>query len=375
MDRSVFSLSLLLCIFASLLLFIGCKEDTTNITQIVGPTDWLPPRLEWVTPPESELRGTVGIDITVQDSSVIDSVVLYVDGLRAQMTNQSPYRFEVITDSLEDDDHLLEARAWDQHGNMGVSTILRVIVMNGTPEGPRLIWVPDDYERIQDAINASQDYDTIRVRNGVYYETLNLFGKGIWLESENGPTHCTISGIASWNTILISSSVSLSTIRGFKLTGSQVVVRYDDGAQAILTNNVIISDTAWSLLYAGSSGGNIVNNLFAGTESQYAAIQLAYFWGAFENNILMDAATWALYDVAMNVNPVFHGYNCFWNNSENYGRFTPGIGEFEADPLLDSLTYELQTGSPCIDAGDSTFFDLDETRSDIGPGGGPLGYR
>jgi hypothetical protein len=368
-------LSKILLTSAFLSVFSACKTEKNYITNTTGPADWQPPAVSWQSVPDAEVRGTVGLDVTVRDSSTVAQVKLYVDGRDAQTLTTPPYRFSIVTDSLPDGVHLCEARAWDRYDNLGISPVLRVNVVNSVAQGPRLIWVPDNFALIQAAINASQDFDTIRVRDGIYYETLNTFGKGIWIESEHGPTECTISGIASWNTILISSSVSVATIRGFKLTGSQVVVRYDDGAQAILANNVVISDTAWSLLYAGSSGGNIVNNLFAGTQSEYAAIQLAYFWGAFENNIVMNTATWALYDVAMNVNPVFHGYNCFWNNGENYGRFTPGVREFEANPLLDSLTYNLLLGSPCIDAGDSTIFDLDETRSDIGPSGGPMGYR
>ena len=361
--------ALLISLVLTTLVLTACKEE--NNTYITSPEDWQPPVLTWLTPPESDVRGTVGIDVAVHDSSVIDSVVLYVDGLREQMTNQTPYRFEVITDSLEDDDHLLEARAWDEHGNMGVSTILRVRVMNGTPEGPRLIWVPDDYERIQDAINAAADYDTIRVRDGIYYETLNLFGKGIWIESENGPLHCTVDADSSSRVFEVPPSFTPATVRGFWLTGGNYLVSIDY-SMVFLFNNVFQSNTAQSLLISSYGGGNVVNNLFWGSNF---AVQLGYHWGAFLNNILQDVHDVALYNAANLRNPVTHGYDLFWMNSSNYAGFEPGEGDIEGDPLLDMTNGTLFAGSPAENAGHPDIFDTDSTRSDIGPFGGPYAYN
>ena len=82
-----------------------------------------------------------------------------------------------------------------------------------------------------------------------------------------------------------------------------------------------------------------------------------------------------MWNRALSGNPVFHGYNLFWQNGHDYAGFTQGPGEFNADPLIDLANGRLLPGSPCIDAGDPGFLDLDSSRSDIGPFGGPLGYR
>jgi hypothetical protein len=303
---------------------------------------------------------------------------LYVDGISKDSLTAYPYRFEVQTDSLEDGVHLLEARAWDEYGNCGISPILRIHVMNVPPAGPRLIWVPDSFATIQGAINASTDFDTIRVRDGTYYEVLNPFGKGIWLESERGPRFCTINGKGSWDAILIPSSRHPVTIRGFTWTGAVTVVRYDAGAQCLFTNNILLPDTdrvhdaTWTLLLTGSAGGNIVNNLFVGSNT---AVQISYFWGSFENNILQDATDIALWNSAVSYNPIFHGYNLFWRNHQNYNSgFSQGAGEFEADPMIDLTNGRLLPTSPCIDRGDPNIHDLDSSRSDIGPYGGLLAY-
>jgi parallel beta-helix repeat protein len=355
----------------SLLACLGCKEETTQVTQIVGPQDWRPPQVRWLAPPEAEIRGTVALDVSIIDSSTVPFALLYIDGIKRDSLTSTPWRFQVVTDSLTDGLHLLEVRAQDEFANEGVSPILRVDVMNGTPEGPRLIWVPDNFERIQDAINAATDLDTIRVRDGTYYETLNLFGKGIWIESEHGPLHCAIDDAGANNAFYVIGNSVLATIRGFWMTGSGFLIYLWYGGQANMRNNIMQSDTADGLLIALNSGGTVANNLFSGTGFP---VQLAYFWGDFFNNILQNAGEYAFWNSSTYGNPVVYGYNLFWNNTHDYGLFAPAITDVYGDPRLDLEQGRLLEGSPAVDAGDSTVFDRNGTRSDIGPFGGPLSY-
>ena len=135
-----------LCVLCVLLLTLsGCTTKKENITQVIGPTDWQPPVLSWTALPDAEVRGTVGLDVTVTDSSSIPVVKLYVDGALRDSLTSTPYRFSLHTDSLPDGVHLCEARAWDHYGNLGISPVLRVNVMNSMAQGPRLIWVPDSF--------------------------------------------------------------------------------------------------------------------------------------------------------------------------------------------------------------------------------------
>ena len=48
---------------------------------------------------------------------------------------------------------------------------------------PRIIQVPEDHARIQEAINASGNEDTVLIAPGVYREQLRLHGKQITLAS------------------------------------------------------------------------------------------------------------------------------------------------------------------------------------------------
>jgi hypothetical protein len=356
---------------AFLFLFSACKTEKNYITNTTGPADWQPPEVSWITPPESQLRGTVGIDVGVQDSSRIARTVLYFDGRAADSLIAAPWRFTLQTDSVAVGVHLLEARAWDEFTNMGVSPILRVYVASGIPEGIRLLWVPDDFTRIQDAINSAADFDTIRVRDGIYDETLNTFGKGIWIESEHGPTRCTINASGARSAFYIQGIREIVTIRGFRMTGGYYQVYFQDGFQANLFNNILVSDTAHSLLVTGDGSGRIYNNLFSGSRT---AAQIQNFWGDLYNNIVMNASNVGLWNASLDRNPLQYGYNLFWSNGEDYSRFEPGLGDLHSDPNLDLNNGRLLPGSPAINSGYPEILDLDSTRSDIGPFGGPFAY-
>jgi hypothetical protein len=362
-----------LWIIAVLGLLIGCTEK--HVTNNYGPVDWQPPVIDWLTQPDAEVRGTVGIDCRVVDSSAVASVELYLDGVLDTVTTEARPRFELVTDSLLDGVHWLEARAQDEYGNLEVSPILRINVANSIAQGPRLIWVPDNFARIQDAINAAIDFDTIRVRDGTYYETLNLFGKGIWLESEHGPTRCSVNGGDWHETVFLPPTEHTITLRGFTVTAGYIVTFVDDGSQVGLYNCIFAeyypADSSNFLLICGSVGGSIRNCLFMGSRT---AVQTFTFLGDIQNSVFLDTWNTALWNTGRGENPLAHIYNIFWNNGSDYNGFAQGIGEVVADPRIDLPGERLRPDSPCINAGNPAILDIDSSRSDIGPFGGPWAY-
>ncbi|MCX6600947.1 MAG: Ig-like domain-containing protein [bacterium] len=360
----------LLFIFVAACFVAGCKEE--NITQVVGPQDWQGPTVEWQSAMDAEVRGTVGLDVAVHDSSSILRVKLYVDGGENQTLTAPPYRFTVITDSLGDGVHLCEARAWDHYENLGISPVLRVNVANSIAQGPRVLWVPDSLATIQAAINAAQDFDTIRVSDGTYQEILNTFGKGIWLESEHGPQFCAINGSDSYNTLAIASGPRSCTVRGFHLTGAEIVVGLGDDCLADIFNNVMSSDTTKTgLIRSDYAGGLVHNNLFEGGQ---VGVDLGYTWGSSYNNIIRNCSRYGQWNAALYTNPLEYGYNLFWQNGSNYFNFEPGIGDVYGDPMLDLANGTLLPGSPALHAGNPEILNIDGSRSDIGPFGGPWAY-
>ncbi|MBK6766339.1 MAG: hypothetical protein IPG71_08485 [bacterium] len=262
-------------------------------------------------------------------------------------------------------------RATDEHGNLGISPILRINVSNSVAQGPRLIRVPDEFARIQDAINAATDFDTIRVRSGTYYETLNTFGKGIWLESEHGPMQTVIDANFSSRVVAVGPSHEKATIRGFWMINGNALVSTSD---AILDyfNNIVYSDSGSTNFVASYFGGDIHNNLFSGSN---AIVHIGYHWGTFFNNIIQNATEYGMWNAATFRNPLDYGYNVLWNNVQNYAFFEVGVRDINSDPLLDLTQGSLGNNSPALNAGHPQILDIDGTRSDIGPFGGPYAYQ
>ena len=117
------------------------------------------------------------------------------------------------------------------------------------------IFVPDDYDTIQDAINASYTGDTVSVAAGIYYENIAFpVFKNITLISENGAEFTIIDGGNS-GTVVFFPKESDSILEGFTITngsksgsGGGILIGY--GASPIIDNCIITSNEA-------SSGGGI----------------------------------------------------------------------------------------------------------------------
>jgi len=58
----------------------------------------------------------------------------------------------------------------------------------------RTIYVPDDYAKIQWAVDNATAGDTIIVRDGIYYENVNV-NKQLTLRSENGSANCVVQAV------------------------------------------------------------------------------------------------------------------------------------------------------------------------------------
>ncbi|RLG38033.1 hypothetical protein DRN79_02230 [Methanosarcinales archaeon] len=55
-----------------------------------------------------------------------------------------------------------------------------------------VIYVPDDYPTIQQAVEAALPGDTIIVRDGIYVDKVTVFTTNLTIKSENGPNTCII---------------------------------------------------------------------------------------------------------------------------------------------------------------------------------------
>ncbi|WP_167880919.1 NosD domain-containing protein [Methanococcoides sp. AM1] len=116
-----------------------------------------------------------------------------------------------------------------------------------------------DFTSIQDAVNASNDGDTILVYLGFYEENVDISQANITIESESGPDVTTVQDVTGVDDCVfsigkINEGVNNVTINGFNVTGGNGIHFYESSGE--LRNN-IISDGG---IRAVSSHITVINN-------------------------------------------------------------------------------------------------------------------
>lgn len=257
--------------------------------------------------------------------------------------------------------------------------------------------VNNPFATIQHGINTASDFDTVIVKDGVYYpEEDNEFdivinGKEMVLRSENGPENCIIEPApGKWLHSIKVSHTALSTIiSGFTIRHAWAGV-YIPSASPVIENCImdscfygIITSRDWQMDDPPASSPIIRYNLIKNSEqegiamgeggtpliinntvvnSEYTGISVMVY-GEVINNISVNNGTGisSLEDNQANIQ-----YNCIWNNGIDYFQISPGEGDINLDPLFTD-DYRLQAGSPAIDAGHPGYPpDSDGTRADLG---------
>jgi len=77
---------------------------------------------------------------------------------------------------------------------MKILTAIVVLLIAPSLAFSATIYVPDNYAKIQGAIYAAANGDSVIVRPGTYVENINFMGKTITVRSERGPEVTTIDG-------------------------------------------------------------------------------------------------------------------------------------------------------------------------------------
>jgi len=248
------------------------------------PADHQPPVVNWLSPQAGDtVQGLVELRFQALDNIRLASVVVYVNGavLERQILNASFFDGNVVwvTNSFADGNYIIEVRAWDNSGNVGIGVGVTLRVWNNRP---RVIWVPDDYNRIQDAIWHSENGDTIMVRNGQYHEQLQFFYKNISLMTESGPDSTVINGTGFYATVAIGGGQDTSTvIRGFSIIGGELCISIGGGTSPKIVNNILLNGTRTGIL-SGVTYALIANNLIM--NFRYG-VELSADWSYFINNI------------------------------------------------------------------------------------------
>ncbi len=285
------------------------------------------------------------------------------------------------------------------------------------------MYVPQETQSIQTALNSVCSGDTVYVSSGTYYENLSIPRSGITLKGASGTTAETviIDGGGKGN-VVFATGIKNFTIDGFTLrnasqsnndncglisspcsSGIYFINPPNNDVGTIIIRNLIVKKNMYGVWIAGMLAGNVTLERNVIVENQDSAVSTSGCGSSsavVTNNTIANNGGYYVYldgcgnrilrnnIIAKNsgFGVVLHqntqrtiSYNNVWGNTRgNYYQtsatsplspFTPspGTGELSADPKFVSTTdYHLQGSSPAINAGDPFLTDPDGSRSDMG---------
>ncbi|RLG92988.1 hypothetical protein DRO29_08080, partial [Candidatus Bathyarchaeota archaeon] len=125
----------------------------------------------------------------------------------------------------------------------------------------KTIYVPDDYARIQWAVDHASAGDIIIVRDGIYYENLKV-DKQLTIKSENGSDNCIVDGGGFGDVITLNADGI--TIEGFTVRNSgsywpDAGVKVFSNANNITYNS--ITNNYYGIYLSSSCNNTIANNI------------------------------------------------------------------------------------------------------------------
>jgi len=174
-------------------------------------------------------------------------------------------------------------------------------VLSGGVASARTIYVPDDYAKIQWAVDNASDGDTIIVRDGIYYENVDVH-KRLTIKSENRSANCIVQAANSDDHVfwIAADYVNISgfTIKGTDFSG--VFIYYSNNV--VVENNLIFENgRGITLFYSDYNllSNNTISNCYTDIYMREGAD-----YNRIENNILKNASDGIDFDWWCNHNTI-----------------------------------------------------------------------
>jgi len=248
--------------------------------------------------------------------------------------------------------------------------------------------VPADQATIQAGIDAAVDGDTVLIANGTYMENV-VVEKQLTIMSENGADNTVINGNGLIGLDILGGNPG--GVHGITFTNADQGLRVSYSDSYYVTN-CIFTDNNYGLLSHGTTAIIVAYSLFSGNQVGYLEIYYGFDCAIINSTFDNVRDIWfepsygstAKLDISNSIflgqidgyatNPV-NLYYCDYAGGNLGVNVTSVTGNITGDPLFaDPINgnYNLQPGSPCVDAGDPISFsnDGDASRNDMGLNGG-----
>ncbi len=225
------------------------------------------------------------------------------------------------------------------------SSLAKIVSSEGGSGGKTIIVDDDgdgDYTSISQGIAAAEPGDTVLVRGGVYYETLNIYKSSITLKGASDPNGPAVPVIGSTGTSspIISIYRDSCVIQGFKIMGDKARKAIEvKGNDNIIKDNTILNSYVGIVIW---SPGNVISGNSIGLDTvgvqvynSFNVIENNNFWGdsqciytsrAF--NLEISGNTFAGYQTGISIN--------FYYPTESYCTITDN-NFLEPDNVLSNL--------------------------------------
>ncbi len=249
-----------------------------------------------------------------------------------------------------------------------VITALMWLVIPAAPVWAQSVRVPDDFDTIQEAIDAIARNplrgDTVRVEPGTYTENLILISDITIRGEETART--ILEADFRLDPIVSATNVTNTVFRNFTLKDSDVGIRVERSTDITIISNVFDLDTdGTGIEVVDDSTVDVINNTFF---DNAVAVSRTSDRVNIQNNIFSENT------LAIRSDGISGGisFNCFNDNDIDGQQGTSRVTDSDArfvDPSL--RDFHLRQGSPCIDEGTGTDV-IDDSDADLGAYGGDV---
>jgi parallel beta-helix repeat protein len=150
--------------------------------------------------------------------------------------------------------------------SIGLMIIASGVAVDTTPgnnalKSNTIIYVPDDYGKIQGAVDSASAGDTIIVRDGTYYENVKV-NKRLTIRSENGSAHTiVVAGKANDHVFEVTAdSVSIKGLTVKDATGKNKMGMYISANHCNITDNTALNNP-YGFFLSDSTKNTLINNI------------------------------------------------------------------------------------------------------------------